>query len=55
MASDGKENLDPDNKASEKEWALFIEQYADAFAEDASQFAQAYWNEYRFAFMGMDE
>ena len=50
----GKENLDPDNKASEKEWALFIEQYADAFAEDASQFAQECWNEYR-AFMGMDE
>ena len=37
----GKENLDPNNSTTDEEWALFVEHYADAFAMNASETADA--------------
>tara|TARA_R100000353_G_scaffold52727_1_gene42042 strand:+ start:5517 stop:5798 length:282 start_codon:yes stop_codon:yes gene_type:complete len=42
----GKENLDPNNSTTDEEWALFVEHYADAFAENASDMAYALWHSF---------
>ena len=42
----GKENLDPNNSTTDEEWALFVEHYADAFAMNASETADALWHHF---------
>ena len=39
----GKESMDVKEVVTDKEWALFIEYYADTFAERASDLAYTLW------------
>jgi hypothetical protein len=39
----GKENFDINNKVTDKQWADFVEAYADVFAEMASELANELW------------
>jgi hypothetical protein len=39
----GKENLDVNDKLTHEEWMLFVEQFSDVFAENASSLANDCW------------
>lgn len=39
------ESMSGDTGISDEEWDLFVESFQDAFANDVSELALAYWND----------
>ena len=43
----GKENFDIEDKLTDEDWMLFVQHYADEFAERAAQVAEYLWIQFR--------